>query len=589
MHVLVLFVVVFSVGFLTLRGVHSLHVLQTEKNLKSNALLAAEHLKDLTQTLSPAVVDSLCDQLGEKTGIRFTVIIPSGLVAGDSKKDPETMENHKNRPEIIEAMQGNVGSASRYSRTIKRHMMYVATPVMKNGQILGVMRTSLPLTFVEQTVGNLKKELIFWLLSILAVAAIISAATSNSTTRPVKHMQEAAHKLANRNFDIRLPSFSIREFAGLAESIEQMAADLDHQIKEVSRQRNEREAMLASMNEGVVALNRDEQVVFANKVARRMLDIKKKDINSEKNIRELVRNTNLFELLESISETKQTKECDLSLLSSPDRILRVRGARLLNAEDADIGLLIVMDDVTKSRHLEKVRKDFVSNVSHELRTPITSIAGFVETLLDGAINEKAEAERFLKIIAKQTENLKAMVEDLLMLSRLEAPEEQRALSLSEIPLCDIVSNAIEACEAIATQRNVKIQMNCEGDTTHPVHKGLMEQAVVNLIDNAIKASDEEQVVNVTVSEKEKELVITVKDDGYGIPAKHIPRIFERFTRVDKGRSRQQGGTGLGLSIVKHIVNLHGGRIYVDSSPGRGSIFSIHLPDQIKSARSMDPA
>jgi two-component system phosphate regulon sensor histidine kinase PhoR len=294
-------------------------------------------------------------------------------------------------------------------------------------------------------------------------------------------------------------------------------------------------------------------------------------------MQEAVRNHELQLLLSRVLSTQQNIEEEIILHSERgDRIVHVQGAVLRDARGT-IGAVAILHEVTQLKKLEKVRRDFVANVSHELRTPVTSIKGFVETLLDGAMDNPEELKRFLTIVASQTDRLNAIIEDLLTLSRIEQDEEKAEIPLEHSPVRSVLETAIEVCRMKAAEKNIRLEMTCEPDLTASMNAPLLEQAVINLIDNAIKYSSPDQAIQLSAEQSGNEVVIRVRDEGCGIGREHLPRIFERFYRVDKARSRKLGGTGLGLAIVKHIAQTHGGRATVESLLGKGSTFSIHLP------------
>ena len=251
-----------------------------------------------------------------------------------------------------------------------------------------------------------------------------------------------------------------------------------------------------------------------------------------------------------------------------------------------MGAVIVLHDITRIRQLEEVRRDFVANVSHELKTPITSIKGFVETLLEGVVKDPVQIRRFLNIIAKHSERLDAIIDDLLALSRLEEDDEKRKLSFEEHHLKPVLASAIELSKVKAEQKNITVELVCSEETTAKINSALIEQAVINLVDNAVKYSQENSTVTVNAQKKLNEIVITVTDHGCGIEKKHLSRIFERFYVVDKARSRKLGGTGLGLAIVKHISGVHGGYVTVESQVGHGSTFTIHLPNEVNLSKNV---
>ncbi len=566
------------VGFLVFDAVDSFHRKQTIKKLRDSARVAGLYLQDRTEGLDSVAIDAICDKLGRQSDIRYTVVLPSGAVSGDSQRDPEIMENHSGRPEIISAFRGETGRSRRYSRTIDQHMMYLAAPVWDNGRISAAVRTSIALSDIDETMSQIQKAIAYPLIAVLFFAAAVSLIVTRLITRPVKEIQNASQRLAEGDFDIRLHEPYTKELAGLAESVNKLAADLQAHTRKVSRQKNERDAMLSSMTEGVLALGMDEAVVFANRAASEMMGLDEKNIEG-RNIRELVRSAPLYDVIDKVVQTRQPGAVDISLPGSAEKILRVKSTLLQGSDGRIEGILLVFSDVTEARHYDRVRRDFVSNVSHELKTPLTSIGGFVETLLEGAIEDKEQARRFLKIIGRQTGNLRVIVDDLLTLSRLEDSGSERTLNLVPYSVRKALEASMELVQQKTEEKEIGIDVQCESDLEFRMHPVLIEQAVVNLLDNAIAASNKGGTVHLRAYLEGALLKIEVEDHGCGIPRRYLSKIFERFNRVDTGRSRGRGGTGLGLSIVKHIAGIHGGTVHVDSNIGRGSIFTIEMPSQ----------
>jgi two-component system phosphate regulon sensor histidine kinase PhoR len=342
------------------------------------------------------------------------------------------------------------------------------------------------------------------------------------------------------------------------------------------RQRNEIEAVLSSMVEGVIAVDMEERVISMNHAAQKMLGCDSAEAQG-RSIQEVVRNTVLQDFVKNTLSSQKAVEKDIALSSDGDRFLNGHGTLLCDAEGRQIGAVIVLNDVTRLMRLEKIRREFVANISHEIKTPITAIKGFVETLRDGALENQEDAERFLEIIGKHVDRLEAIIEDLLSLSRIEQVAEREEILLDEGRLKDVLETAIQVCEASAMAKKIEIELSCAEDAVARFDLPILEQAIVNLIDNAIKYSSEGKTVWVEAIQTGNETLISVRDQGCGIEKQHLSRLFERFYRVDKARSRQLGGTGLGLAIVKHIAQAHGGHVTVESIPGRGSTFSIHLP------------
>jgi len=313
-----------------------------------------------------------------------------------------------------------------------------------------------------------------------------------------------------------------------------------------------------------------------NQAAGQLLEIDPSSVHGRA-IQEVVRNIDLLRFVARTLASMWPVEGDIILHNEGERFLQAHGTILRDTQGRGMGALIVLNDVTRLRRLENVRREFVANVVHEIRTPVTSIKGFSETLLDGALEDPKNAKQFLGVIARQTDRLNAIIEDILSLSRIEQEAENAEIVLREERLVDMLQVAIQLCETKAAAENVGINLVCEEDILARINPPLLEQAVVNLIDNAIKYSGQGSVIHIEAARKEAEIIISVRDEGCGIPEEHLPRLFERFYRVDKARSRKLGGTGLGLAIVKHIIQAHGGRVTVDSTLGKGSTFQLHLP------------
>jgi len=330
------------------------------------------------------------------------------------------------------------------------------------------------------------------------------------------------------------------------------------------------------MVEGVLAVDMEERVIGHNRAARELLGISSEDAE-HRTLHEVVRNIDLQRFVARVLSTRESAEEEIVLRDGGEKYIQVHGTVLRDARGNSIGALVVLNDVTRLHRLEAVRRDFVANVSHELKTPVTSIKGFVETLLEGAMNEPESARRFLEVISRQADRLQAIIEDLLTLSRMEQDAGRTQISLRVEPLNAVLKSAIQVCELKAQESNIRIKLSCPEDLKAKVNAPLLEQAVINLIDNAIKYSEAGSVIGVSGSRENGEVIIRVTDRGSGVAKEHLPRLFERFYLVDRARSRKLGGTGLGLAIVKHISQAHGGYPKVESAPGKGSTFSIHLP------------
>ena len=355
-----------------------------------------------------------------------------------------------------------------------------------------------------------------------------------------------------------------------------MAASLGDRIDRLIGQRNEYEAVLSSMVEGVIAVDRDGRLLSINPAAVDILRINPGRLKG-KSIEEAVRNSSFQKFVTHALQSGEAVSGDVVMHLGEERIINVQCIALRDSRDARIGSLVVLNDVTPVRRLENVRQEFVANASHEIKTPLTAIKGFVETLAGGAVHQPGEAIRFLGIISRHVNRLEAIVEDLLALARLEQPAGRRGMILEHRRLRDIVETAVQLVSVRADEKHIALVIDGDQDVGAEVDATLIEQALLNLIDNAVKYSPPHSSVRITSGRSDAGVFIRIADQGPGIAKKHHARLFERFYRVDQARSRKLGGTGLGLAIVKHILEAHGGRVTLESAPGRGSTFILHLP------------
>ena len=522
------------------------------------------------------VVDALCKEVGKTSTARITVILPSGTVIGDSHDDPARMDNHALRPEVIQAKKGNAGRSIRFSTTLQQRMMYVAVPLMEHKMIVAVIRTSLPVTAIDEKLKSIQAQIAFGGLLIAFIAAGISLYVSRRISRPIEKMKQGAEHFARGDLLHRLPETDLQEIGSLADALNQMAAQLDDRIKTIINQRNELEAILSSMKEGVIAFDLDERIISINQAAARIFEKTPKHMLN-RSIQEVIRNPELQQFVTQALSSTDNLEGDITLYHEGERIIYLHSTSLRDSSEDQIGVLVVMNDVTQVRRLENIRRDFAANVSHEIKTPLTAIKGFVETLRHGSVKNPEEIDRFLGIIEKHVNRLTAILEDLISLSRIEQDDEKKAIKLQKNSIKNVLRTAIGNCREPADLKHITVDCVCEENISAMIDSHLLEQAVANLLDNAIKYSDEESSVHVSALQKEDSIIIRVQDHGAGITKEHLPRLFERFYRADKARSRNLGGTGLGLAIVKHIIQAHGGYATVDSTPGKGSTFSLHLP------------
>ncbi|MEI6970553.1 MAG: ATP-binding protein [bacterium] len=521
-------------------------------------------------------VDRHCKEFGRLTQTRATAILPDGRVIGDSDQEPAQMENHKNRPEIADALMGQTGKAVRFSDTIRRTLLYLAIPVQQNGAVVGVVRASLPLAVIDWTLRSVFQHVAVGALIVAAFFAMVSFHLARRMTQPLDEMRRTAERLARGDLQARVAPLRGPEMASFARTLNQMASQLSERMETITQQSDQQKAVFASMAEGVLAVNSDGRILDLNLSAARLLDASAEQVRG-RSIQEAVRNVDLQKFVTATLTAGQPIEAEIVLYGNTERFLQLHGTALTDPTGKNLGALVVLNDITRVKRLETVRRDFVANVSHELKTPITALRGCVETLADPVHRNAEGSERFIAMMRRQVERLTAIVEDLLSLSRIEHDAEHKRIPLEAGMVCDVLRRAAQAFAKAGEAKGISIAVECPGDLTAPINAALLEQAVGNLVDNAIKYSGEQTRVVVSATMNGNDIEIQVADQGFGIERKHLSRIFERFYRVDQARSRALGGTGLGLAIVKHIVLAHGGSVSVDSTPGQGSIFTIRMP------------
>jgi len=506
-------------------------------------------------------------------GVRVTVITAEGQVLADSQSDPSTMENHAGRPEIREAFAKGDGQSTRYSVTIKRNLLYYAVRLPVAGGTAVVLRFALPLQTVDEELWAFRRRL--WLASIvmLVVTGMASLLISRSFSDRVERLTKFSLRVAEGDFRPIDADRSGDALDSLAVSLNQTAAQLDRTIRTLTEERNLSSAILGSMVEGVAVVNASERLLFANRGFAEILDL---DVppKSGSALVEVVRQTELIEAVRAVLNGESRVETEIVTGTLRQRFFAVTVASVRAAETS--GAVIVLHDITELRKLERVRRDFVANVSHEFKTPLTAIQGFAETLLAGAIDDPQNRLRFLEIILEHSRRLARLTDDLLKLSKMDADRlelEIRCLSVSQF-----VESCIETTQRPAAEKDLRISVNLQQPVPDiAADRRRLAEVLQNLLDNAMQYTPAGGQIMVSASADHAEVTFTVSDTGIGIPRADQFRIFERFYRVDVARSREVGGTGLGLAIAKHLVEVHGGRIWVDSEVGQGSQFHFTVP------------
>ncbi len=534
----------------------------------------AEMLKKLLILDTYEDIDTFCKAAGTDF-TRITVVDAMGVVLGDSLALPGTMDNHATRPEIIAAYQGKTGSSIRYSDTLKHYMFYLALPAFDfNGSKIA-LRTATPFRTLSDELRAAYVRILIVSVVILVLITALGLILMRRVNGALHMIQTAVREYAAGNLTYRLKVYRPPALKQVADTISKLAGDLSDRVVEATRQRDELEAVFGGMEEAVIVVGADLIIREMNPSAYLLSDYAPGTAIG-KNLLLVFRNSDLHDIAEEVKATGRRVEGEIALFMERKRYLQVHGAALSGAGDEGARIVLVLNDVSRLKELERVRRDFVANVSHELKTPITAAKGYVETLLEGDLNDRATSEKFLRIVLQHVDRLNAIVEDLLVISRLEndvGPAPKQA----PCDLSDLLRGVAGMYEEKARRGGIELRVASPPGVTIEANRVLLEQAVANLVDNALKFSESGKSVEMTVVSEENSVTINVIDHGTGIPEKHLDRIFERFYRVDKGRSRDLGGTGLGLSIVKHIAASHGGRVTVDSAEGEGSTFSILLP------------
>lgn len=544
-------------------------------DLRDRAGLLLPQFEPLFTAGDPAAIDALCKELGGNRRMRVTAIAADGSVLGDSDADPATLDNHAARPEVDLALHGGLGESLRASATLGEPLQYAALPVGPPEKPLGVLRVALRTAEMQASLNGIYFRFAAAALLLIVFTALLSYWAVRRIIAPLDRLKEGAERFARGSLDQPLALPRTHEFAGLAEAMNSMAAQLDERIRRAVRQNSELQAVLQSMVEGVLAVDNSGRILSINGAAARLLGVEPARMQGQP-LEIAVRNPALQQFVGRALASVEPIEAEIVLHAGEEQILQVHGTVLSDAAGSGIGALVVLNDITRIRTLENVRRDFVANVSHELKTPITNIKGFVETLLDGAMESPEECERFLRIVGRHADRLNNIIEDLLMLSQLEQEDPVDGV-LVRANVASVARAAVQFCMQNAASKEIRIEFDGPDEAYADINPPLLEQGLVNLIDNGIKYSEPGKRIQVTVAEDAEGVRIAVRDEGAGIAAEHLPRLFERFYRVDKARSRGVGGTGLGLAIVKHIAQFHQGHVSVESAPGHGSTFTFHLP------------
>jgi two-component system, OmpR family, phosphate regulon sensor histidine kinase PhoR len=572
-----LLVSVLIIGLLSVNLVKQNYTEELERRLLTNAGLISSFIE--TQQIQPEDAEfiRLIEELASTGQTRITVIDQQGLVIYDTRGDREQMERHDQRPEVISALRDGVGREIRTSSTTGQDMMYVAVPVIIDDYPVYVVRLSMDLNEIDALTRH-----IVWYLAIsaaigLLIAIVLGFRLIDRMIDNIRGIVTMTQRMADGDFDKHIYLESNDELAELADHFNHMADRLNQTIHQLSESNARFVALLTSLRNPIIAVDQQKHITLVNAATEKLFGVSEADMEG-KHLLELIRHTDLDDVIQDAIQGHTDREIEVMLREPAEKTLRIMTSQIRDMNDPSrvTGLVIFMDDVTEIRKLEKIRSDFVTNVTHELKTPLTSISGFVETLKSGEIEDEDTRQRFLDIIDIETERLTRLINDILTLSEIEnIRSNDRKTSVSPTDLMDEVASMMKAIS-----RDKEVGLHYEVVRNLPkirINEDRFKQMMINLIDNAIKYTPESGKITVSVYEKYHHLVIRVKDTGIGIPEQDQSRLFERFYRVDKGRSKKMGGTGLGLAIVKHIVQSMNGTIRINSEVGKGTEFVITLP------------
>jgi two-component system phosphate regulon sensor histidine kinase PhoR len=525
------------------------------------------------KNFSPNLEEKAADW-SDDSETRITIIAADGRVLADSHYEISEMDNHRNRPEVVQAVRSNdFGNEIRYSETIGEKMLYYAVPINSDGEIIGILRTARPLSFIRGVLVEDIKSYLFFFVILAFITIILGWRLTYSIVKPLETVTETAEKISEGDLTQRIPVRKYNsEIEKLARMFNYMADELEDKVTEISQEKNRIEAILESMVDGVIAVDKDGEITLINPAASRIFNIEAEKIEG-KDLLTTLFSHRIEMYLQRAFDTKKSIKREIKYKNPEQKIIQATFIPLLDEEDKITGGVIVLTDITELRKLETVRNDFVANVSHELRTPLTSIVGYLDTLLESDVEDPEIRNKFLKIIKEEADRLSILIKDLLNLSEIES----HTFDLKPGSFKNVLNKVIKLMEKNAEKKEIELQFEIADDLS-PVYmvREQIKQVLINLFDNAIKYTPRAGKIKITVRQVDDKVYFSIKDNGMGIPQADQERIFERFYRVDKARSRAFGGTGIGLSIVRNIIKQHGSEIQVKSREGEGSEFYFYL-------------
>jgi len=551
-------------------------ILQEEisKDLKRELRFSVWTLaREFPEGFSSYALDKEADAISRQLEVRVTLIGKDGTVLGDSELDGDdlkSVENHRDRPEVMKALSAGFGEGVRYSRTVNAKLLYVAAPLGNTGS---VVRLALPLSEIALILFHLKKFVVFAIFLSLIASLGLGYLVSLRISKPIRQMARVSQDIARGDYSKRMKHVSQDEVGELATALNQMASQVEANLRRIEEEKQRLQAILFGMVEGVMVTDQGGRIILVNPAFQELFELK--ELPSGRTPLELLRNRGIQDLVEEAALSPSALvEKEISLSTARERTFLAHAIALLEG-NALQGIVSVFHDITNLKRLENLRREFVANVSHELKTPLTSIKGYTETLLEGALEDASHAREFTQAIYEQSERLGSLIDDLLDLSRIESGRME--LRIENFELKPFVQEVLRPMDPIVEKKRLKLENRIPGTLTVKADPPKVRQILMNLLDNAVKYTPEKGEIVVEASPFSGGVQVKVQDTGIGIPEEDLSRLFERFYRVDKARSRELGGTGLGLAIVKHLVQAHGGKVWVESILGKGSTFYFTLP------------
>ncbi|MGG4505206.1 ATP-binding protein [Heyndrickxia sporothermodurans] len=573
---LLLFFVLLAIGFFIGDLMKNTYMDMTRNQLFQDANIVSEFINSKEIRKQSNELQEKVESFYAENQPRITIIDVNGDVVADSEDNPAKMENHANRPEFKDIVKRHKKNAEsiRFSETLGYNMMYVATPIQNKDQVVGVIRVAFTLQNIDHAIKKLWLSLGLAMGITLILASIIAISLAKGITRPIEDIIQVARRLSEKDYSSRVRAKTNGELEQLSIAINTLAKSLQHQMEEISENQQKLTGVLTNMVSGVMLINPEGRIVLVNPAMEKIIGSTADQLRGKLHI-EAGKSFGLSQLIDQSLKKKIKIHDEVQMYYPDQRILDAHLAPYLGANGEIKGIITVLHDITDIRRLEKMRSEFVANVSHELKTPITSLKGFAETLLDGAMYDPEIAKSFLTIIHDESERLHRLITDILHLSKIE--QHQLPFHPEPLNVTGVIYETIDTIQEEINKKQLTIKLPNQKPVIIDAEKDRLQQIILNLVANAVTYTPDKGTIEIGIVEKDDQIELTVKDTGIGISKEELPRIFERFYRVDKARSRNSGGTGLGLAIVKHLVESHHGSIQVDSEEGKGTLFTLTLP------------